>query len=428
MLPKDESDAARELHVRRNDWSSKATTIAAFACFAAMALLTVLRGFAPTGPARHLDGQIMFIAGHCLARGSSPYDLAVFSALWSEHFGAPRWESMFFPYPVTMFPFVYPLSFFDWETARTVIDTANLVALGAIFWTIVIWARERSADQPRWLVWAALALAASCGAVSGVLTTGQSSLVAMAGVSWAAVLARKRERSLLLGVAVLVASIKPQMTLVPILAILAYSSRRQFVTTVLTMFCGVFALLWITGWQAVPQFIDMLHAYREVASNQGPQLVGAGFLASRMGLSMPVWVAPLVSALTTALFLWIPWKTANPLRAMRQARLSPGLNDFTTSGIALCSSFWMPLHKYDLVISMLPLALIVFQPRWLIVLMLPGLLAIARPDLVASSVGHTVDAPLVASLAMLYCMGAVIGWALVARPGVSRSAQPADSA
>jgi hypothetical protein len=381
----------------------------AIACAAVFLIWTISRGLVPDSPVRHLDGQAMFIAAKCLQQGASPYDQQCFSTAWLDHFGTEKWDSMFFPYPVTMFAVVYPLALFEWSTARHLIDAANLVSIALILLGLVLWIRSRAPDPDRRLAHIALGLilAAMCGSISGVILLGQTSLVALAGLAWMILSAGASSRSsaVLFAVALLAASTKPHMTLVPACAILLFASRKQVAAGIVTVAAVALATVAATGWQVIPEFFEMLGTYRSVGANQGPNLAGASLLASYFGASLSARLALLLSFASAALFAHArrrEWAAAHETLSGR------ALDSATIVGIVLCASFWLPLHSYDLVIYLVPLAFVSLLGPAAFCVLVPGLLLVARPNAAAALVGGN-HAALVQSAAMLYvAIGAFI--------------------
>lgn len=383
--------------------SLRLATLIACTCFGALLLWTIYRGLDTHQPTRHLDGEVMFIAGQCLAKDMSPYDDACFSNEWQKHFGREKWDSMLFPYPVTMFGLVYPLGLLEWNQASRVIDSANLIALAGILLVLALWIRDSSAKPKRSLrIAIGCATAISCGAVTAVLTIGQTSLIAVAGLVWAAFLAAHKHRNAFwFGMAILVASIKPQITFVPAIAILLFASRRQVLAAVLILAIAIGATLAVTGWQVISEFFGMLRSYREIGSNQGPNIVGLAFLVDKLGGSLPLVPAIGLAAVAVAAFMAFVWRK---LPISDSSVLGRALDTRIASGIIVAASFWLPLHSYDLVVYMMPLAFLALLNLRSAIILLPGFLALARPNIAAALTGGIVEAPLVQSLAMLYVM------------------------
>lgn len=242
----------------------------------------VRSGFFYTGPSDWLDGEFFFVAGKAWARGASPYDLDVFHAIWRDHLPIAPFGS--FVYPPTAVLLALPLAPFDANTAERLYDVANLAALIAVWGLGAALLRRARPETDPLLIVALIAATGFIAQVPGSLGIGQPGLFALLGILGAA-LCHLEQRPWLGAGFVALASVKPQLALIPLVYLFAAGGHRVVVRGVV-----VAALIAAAG-TAVPSFEHAWHGYREslqfhreMGFNQGDEYSSLTALLANFGV------------------------------------------------------------------------------------------------------------------------------------------------
>lgn len=174
------------------------------------------------------DTRCWYTAGVCWWGGDSPYDRDRYTAVWTGLFGEPPRNHATFVYPPAMALIALPLALFPWSVAPWLYRAASLAAVfGIAFLTQRLMAPEpgaRPLNGPQAWYWGVCAYLAS---VTQCLVQGQCATIVVFGCLAAWYGWRKGYWPLFLA-GFLLASIKPQISLIPLLFILGAGRARWF--------------------------------------------------------------------------------------------------------------------------------------------------------------------------------------------------------
>lgn len=175
------------------------------------------------------DTQCWYAAGVCWWNGTSPHDPALFRATWTDIFGEPPNNQATFVYPPTMALISVPLALLPWPVAAWVFRGVSLLA----FVGICVFSRKLLASPlPRLGVWGPtgiyVALAMLLGSVVQALHQGQCALIVVCGCLCAWHGYQRRLLGLFL-VGFLVATIKPQISMIPLIYFIFAGGYRWFI-------------------------------------------------------------------------------------------------------------------------------------------------------------------------------------------------------
>ncbi|HTO55079.1 MAG TPA: glycosyltransferase family 87 protein, partial [Myxococcota bacterium] len=327
---------------------------------------TAARGF--EGPDRRLDARPIVLAGHAWLSGESPYVSETYSRLWQAELHGPRPDAFVFAYPPNAALVLAPLALGGVSLGLVLLDVLNV----ACFALALFFCMRLAGDgvSPEWRSAAragALALCASCGALSGTLLIGQTSLWVLAAVLWLWWSGPSAVPRALDVFAVALLAMKPSLTL-PVLCFLAVLRPLPVVfAAALSLVTCVVVALWTDGGALPAEWLRALASYSATPANQPALLASAQHLFT--GLPAPS--LPAFGALMGA-FLGF---TAR--KAPRDSLDEPWL---AVLALALACS---PAHEYDLVLAA-PLAAFLVRARpaawpWYVA----GVVAVARPAALA---------------------------------------------
>lgn len=180
------------------------------------------------GYAWDYDTRCWYTAGVCWWSGASPYDPDHYTAVWTDLFEEPPRNKATFVYPPTMALISLPLALLPWPLAAWVFRCVSLlsaVGIGFFSWKLMASPDgHRPHREPSGWYWGLCAYLAS---VTQCLTQGQCSLIVVCGCLAAWYGFRTRRRVLFLA-GFLVACIKPQVSLLPLVFILASGGVAWF--------------------------------------------------------------------------------------------------------------------------------------------------------------------------------------------------------
>lgn len=174
------------------------------------------------------DTRCWYTAGTCWWNGESPHDSNNYTRTWTSLYGEPPRDQATFVYPPTMAIISLPLALLPWDAAAWAFRIANLLA---VVGSCVLIASLTSNDLERHPLlgkagWYA-GVCALLGSINQAIFQGQCSPVVLFGclAAWYG-FDRRILWIFLLGFAI--ASIKPQISMIPILYILFSGAVRWF--------------------------------------------------------------------------------------------------------------------------------------------------------------------------------------------------------
>ena len=338
-------------------WRLVIALVAAAAAYAIWPLRALVRGWN--------DFAFVYAAGRAWLKGLSPYDVAAWRAQWSVI--TPSFLSGTAPFPQ---PFIYPPHFailavpvalLPWPIAERLWDGLSVLSFAgivALSWRLLP-SRRRLAADPAW--WALVALATVNASVRETLWECQMSMLPTLGIVgsfWA--LAEKK--TAWLAVFAFLASLKPQIGLLPLLCIAANGGLAG------VAIAGVAALV-VAGVAMAPtplalfpgQLANCFRLHQSIVFNAPDHLFSVSALWARYDPHRRLVLATPLLAIAFAAWLWRQRRTG-------PAELVAALDvPWKQAAIVLAATAaLMPLHGYDLVLCS-PLILFTYEmrPRWL---------------------------------------------------------------
>ncbi len=303
------------------------------------------------------DTRSWYTAGTCWLNGDSPYDKALFAQTWDALFEVKLRDQATFVYPPTMAIISVPLALMPWSLAPWVYRAVGMLAiLGVAGLTWLLMApRSREENSFVTLGWY-IVLCGSLRPVVQVLVQGQCASIVVFGCLLAWYGWQKR----LLGwflVGFLLASIKPQISLLPLGYILCAGGFRWFAAGV--FLSAVFSIVMLT---LVP-ISNLFGYYQESLEghlqhqefNQWQNYCGAPALLGNTPLGKHVMILGVVVGILAT--CWIGWRarqTSDDLsRTLRHQQL-----------VWVMAMTLMPIHIYDLVGQVFVTMTLWVIPRW----------------------------------------------------------------
>ena len=286
---------------------------------------------------RSLDYRWIYFAGKCWVEGVSPHNYENFKRVWQKDMGYI--PDMPMAYPPTLAVLSVPIALFPWDIAFRIYDTLNLLALVfSLYFLHKILGQFAVEETRRWI---ALSVAATMGSITGVLYTGQTTLFVLCGIT-AAIYYVMNGRLWSAASWIILATVKPHLGLLPMAILLLYRPAllwRGMVT------CGLVSAMTVAyTWESglVASFFESLRLHTQTPFNQMEYLSITEQLLAKHDLR---WLRPFSSIVALAA-CWSVWTRFGRLTA------------FVLTVPFLATVVFMPLHSYDSVVLMVPLALI----------------------------------------------------------------------
>lgn len=174
------------------------------------------------------DARFWYTAGTCWWHGESPYDREIHTRTWVSIYEVPPMDQATFVYPPTMALIGLPMALFSWKWASVLFRISSLLSAAGICY---ITGRLIASDSnPRPLLGVAGWYAGSCAllaSLSQAVFQGQCSLIVVLGCLTAWYAYQRRFLWLFL-ISFLVATIKPKISMLPLLYILFSGGARWF--------------------------------------------------------------------------------------------------------------------------------------------------------------------------------------------------------
>ncbi len=250
----------------------------------AVAISVFYSGLQKYSDAKNVDTRYFYLAAKCWASGRSPYEPATYEAMSRSEFGEPP-AALFVAYLPTLMPVVLPMAPFGWSTAAKLFSIMNFCAAMILFWACYRLVREYVGEALRPVHWFWISLAASIGAISGTITTGQTS-VFIAAAAALALLGCRLQKTWLTVVGLVIASAKPHLSGPLLLFIVVFEPRQRKAVYIAA---GIAAL--IVGYAAavdtnlISSYLGSVAAYGRLAVNDSARLIGLLPLLEGLGVS-----------------------------------------------------------------------------------------------------------------------------------------------
>ncbi|HET7363000.1 MAG TPA: glycosyltransferase family 87 protein [Burkholderiales bacterium] len=313
-------------------------------CLAVAALATALNVRSPRMEVNFYDGRFFYVAARIFMAHESPYDLGRYRARLRET--AQRFpdagaeldaEIESFAYPPASLIVFAPLGLLDYPLARQLLTLLNVLLMPVAALMLVLFFDVAAAMRRRALTIAALVVGLLHFSFPTTLVLGQCDIVML--VALAGTLLALQRRSLpLVAACGAIALIKPQLTLVPILALIVRERawRAGLILLAVVALSNLLAALLIYHPGLGREMLDALIRNRGLEYNQ-PAASHGGLL---LGARSPIFGA--------ANLLLIPAGAIAVLLAAWQRDRYPPHTALVAS--IVLTLYALPLHYYDFVL------------------------------------------------------------------------------
>jgi hypothetical protein len=319
-------------------------------------------------------------------------------------------------YPPHWAPIALPLALFSWPVACRIWDGVEIATYAAVCALCIRHVTRHAAHVPALLLWTCVALAGFNGAVRWCLFEGQLGLVPLLGLCGAFWAHHEKKRGWFLACA-FVASLKPQISALPLLFLFLSGARKELLQTALLVLIVSVCALIPSG---LAQFPSQLRAVYELHLslqlnqpseffNISPLLAG---LASTRVVLLTSWALGGLCVVALSQFR---------RHATTDARLEDPL--WQVSLLGAIEVAFAPQHGYDLVM-LTPLVILAstFRDRRLAAGVVALVMLASRSHQLQERLGLPVFAPYVTLLIVALCLWELSRRPLFAlRPGVACS-------
>ncbi|HYL23904.1 MAG TPA: glycosyltransferase family 87 protein [Burkholderiales bacterium] len=313
-------------------------------CLAAAALVAGLNARSPRMEANFYDGRFFYVAAQMFIAGEPPYDLERYRARlrdaaqrYPDSGAELRAEIESYAYPPASLIVFAPLGLLDYPLARQLFTVLNVLLMPIAALMLVLFFDGAGAARQRALTLAALVVGLLHFSFPTTLALGQCDIVML--VALAGTLLGLQRRSLaLIAACGAVALIKPQLTLVPILALLVRERAwREGLILLATVALSNLLAAWLIYHPGLPrEMLDAVISNRGLEYNQPATSHGGLFLGARS------------AAFAAANLFLIPAGVIAVLLAAWKRERYPKHTALVAS--ILLALYALPLHYYDFVL------------------------------------------------------------------------------
>jgi hypothetical protein len=375
-------------------WPLAMTLVAAAAMYAFWPIAKFPRGWN--------DTSFLYAAGRTWLNGFSPYDFARWNVEWAAVRPiADIVQPMPFVYPPHWGPIAVLLGLLPWAVASRIWDAVNVVAyLGACAFVLTL-AGGRVRDlAAKPAVWVFLAIATLNVAVRQSVFQGQLTIVPLLGIA-GAFWAWREKRTMYLVLFASIASLKPQLALLPLLYL--FLNGGHVPVLLAGVAAGATGLLSMLPSQIERLPADLSHVmtlHTQLEFNQPDQYFNLPALAAGSLPGQSFMMAGPILA-----FILVIAMTLMRRRGMAPTVLRDPL--WQLSILVALTGALLPVHAYDLVIYT-PLGLLAYRLRasWTSPLLLVFVLTAGRSHLFARYLDLPLPPPLVTGAVALTVVAA----------------------
>jgi hypothetical protein len=313
-------------------------------CLAAAALVAGLNVSSPRTHVHFYDGRFFSVAACMFVEGESPYDLERFRArlrdIAERHpdSGAElHAEIDSYAYPPASLIVFAPLGLLDYTVARQLFTLLNVLLMPVAAWLIVESFGAANAARQGALAIAAVVVGLLHYSFPVTVLIGQTDIVVLVALA-GTLLALQRRSVVVAAACAAVAMIKPQMTVLPILALIMRERawREGVILLGAVALANLLAVLFIYHPGLPREMLDALIYNRRHPFNQPAVGYGGLFLGARS------------SAFAAANLLLIPAGMIAVLLAAWKRDRYPQHTALVAA--ILLTLYAMPLHHYDFVL------------------------------------------------------------------------------
>lgn len=236
------------------------------------------------GSTRNIDARYFYVAAKCWGMGHSPYEPAMYTAVYNSVFGSAP-PALFVAYLPTLMLVVLPMAPFDWPVAARLFSMMNFVAAMVLFWACYRLVREYLGATFGLRHWFWICLGCTIGGIAGTISTGQSSLFVASAMAVTLVGCRLQKTWLVVA-GIVIASVKPHLSGPLLLMIALFEPRqRKAIAIAVGVIAVVVAYAAIVDQHLLQSYIESMNTYKQLAANDPRKEVGLVSLLLRTGLS-----------------------------------------------------------------------------------------------------------------------------------------------
>jgi len=330
-----------------------------------------------TGPDRHIDFKMFFIAGKCCIQGLSPYNMAQYFRIYNDNYHFLPDPLVGFSYPPAALLYCIPLGFLSMGAALRVFDGLNLLACLALFGSSYYWWKGRKGNKALPVAaWAWLAFSLTLFPVIGTIFTSQTGLFAVAG-AMLAIVACRFDRPFVIVAGIVMASSKPQLTAPVLLFLFLFQKKNRRAINAALALVALSGILMVIGNPApLDSAVLTFRQYTRASVNYETNMYGLAALLRYWGAGQV-----LTHIVTAAVFFLI---FTFVVYALRRRLSADPFFDISASPAAIAVLFTLAgvitaIHWYDLVAFSPAVMLAGTRSRGQQLLLSPALLGIWRP-------------------------------------------------
>lgn len=363
---------------------------------------------------RHIDGRTIYISGVCWLSGQSPYNVETFTRVWNQNMHQEQFQpkipagQVVFLYPPSLGIIAIPLALFSWQEAKVLLDVINVLALILVALFSALLLRKLSIHWSQIGLGLGLSVWGQLSYILAVIVLSQTALwvtaATLAAFYWA-----WRQQYGLVALSIVLASIKPQLSLLPIIYLLIISQSGLLWLLAIVLVTGTQLTLFMVGADShiILELLRSLALYQAHSANTPLLLPGLHTLLAHFNVHPQVIEALPILGITITIVLALFYLKEHHRYSDYQKLL------FIALTLTL-SAVFMPIHHYDYTLFFFVMMLIVVvKPLSSGLLLLPGLIVLALPHLPSHFVREVFNTPLptliTASIAALYLMIALAG-------------------
>jgi len=361
-------------------------------------------GVLKTDGAKHIDGRYIYIAGTCWLTGQSPYNFDTFSRVWQKEMKNEKevWQQQLkqgrgaFVYPPTMGVIAIPIALFSWDIAKYVLDFMNLLFLLLIaFFSGGIIKKTLNLTSYDGKIWAGMGLACLISAVQWTIFIGQTPLIALAGCL-GAIYFFQRSNIIIASLFIVVASIKPQLSLLPVIYLFIMARNWSFFGWSSVFVAVTTMSILVLGGDYNPFSIiqGSTTTHLSLTQFEASRLSGLFWFMDQIGINHPVtFISPVAGLmLVSALVFWLRKKDLGVFDNFGNGEDKSKMQTLLFLTLPFCMTpIFMPLHGYDYVVFFLVFSSLIVMRGYFIALLLPGIILVARPSNVANLINFMID-------------------------------------
>ncbi len=356
--------------------------------------------------ARHLDGRYIYVSGATWLAGKSPYDIENFGKYWKQHMVNETVRKEFlkeggavFAYPPTLGIISIPLALFSWDTAKYILDAINILFLLLIAWFSALFIKNLP-NVNLSNIGIGIGLGCLLAAIPTTIFLGQTSLLALVGCLGTAYFLQ-RKKLWIAALFIILASIKPHVSLLFVIFLLFRETNWTFLglSSLFVSITSMGILMLGGSYNPITEVINIMNAYTSIEFNAPTNMSGLYVILGSLGFShSTISISPVIGLIATLILALL----------FRSNNIQAKQNLLQMVLIFSLTAIFLPIHLYDYTIFFLAMMLLVTVKWQIVILLLPSIILIARPNNLAGLLYSDISAVLLASLGAIYLAIAVM--------------------